>query len=71
MILTLVKTKGTAGFIGKRQRANVATSRQKEALFIVGKASFWFSRVADSKIWMHDILRSMYQKMPGFIAEGV
>ena len=33
MILSLVKTKGSPGFIGKRQRTNVATSRQKEALY--------------------------------------
>lgn len=33
MILSLVKTKGTPGFIGNKQRTNVATSRQKEALY--------------------------------------
>ncbi|KAL8833445.1 MAG: hypothetical protein Q9176_007975 [Flavoplaca citrina] len=37
MILSLVKTDGLPGFIGKKQRANVATSRQKEALYFVGK----------------------------------
>ncbi|KAL8865717.1 MAG: hypothetical protein Q9174_006737, partial [Haloplaca sp. 1 TL-2023] len=34
MILSLVKTEGTPAFIGRRPRANVATSRQKEALYI-------------------------------------
>lgn len=33
-----------AGFMGKRSRACVGTSRQKEAIYIVGNAKFWLER---------------------------
>ncbi|KAL8878384.1 MAG: hypothetical protein Q9198_003794 [Flavoplaca austrocitrina] len=49
------------GFMGKKQRANVATSRQQEALYLVGKADFWLSQPPkkSSKKWMHAIIKFM------------
>ncbi|KAI4230601.1 MAG: hypothetical protein LQ349_006162 [Xanthoria aureola] len=51
-------------FMGQKSRANVGTSRQQEALYIVGKQSFWWKRpmVAGhqfSRIYMHRILSFM------------
>ncbi|KAL9023710.1 MAG: hypothetical protein Q9180_008132, partial [Flavoplaca navasiana] len=69
MILSLVKTDGFPGFLGKKQRANVATSRQKEALYFVGKEAFWFAKIATSAKWMHAILKYM-NATAGFIVRG-
>ena len=53
-----------ATFMGDRARANVATSRQQEALYFVGQANFWFQNMAWKKrsLVMHDILRFMQNK---------
>ncbi|KAL9031628.1 MAG: hypothetical protein Q9180_006790 [Flavoplaca navasiana] len=53
-----------ATFMGDRARANVATSRQQEALYFVGQADFWFQSMAWKKrsLVMHDILRFMQNK---------
>jgi len=44
VILTLVKTAGGRGFVGERRRANVITTRGKEANYYVGNWSFWASK---------------------------
>ncbi|KAL8894085.1 MAG: hypothetical protein Q9192_004631 [Flavoplaca navasiana] len=59
--LGLVTTHGLPHFMGDGPRANVATSRQQEALYIVGKRDFWFRQLTFSKrkLVMHDILAFM------------
>ncbi|KAL9024058.1 MAG: hypothetical protein Q9180_008012, partial [Flavoplaca navasiana] len=54
-------------FMGQRSRANVGTSRQQEALYVVGKESFWRKRpmIAGrqfNRIHMHRILSFMAQR---------
>ena len=41
LIISLVSSRGEPSFMGNKNRANVATSREKEALFFVGNWSFW------------------------------
>lgn len=43
VILSLVKTNGDLGFIGQMSRANVACSRHRSALYLVGNWDFWIS----------------------------
>ncbi|KAL8670611.1 MAG: hypothetical protein Q9168_004860 [Polycauliona sp. 1 TL-2023] len=76
VLLSLVNTEGRVKFMGEKERANVATSRQQEALYIVGKVDFWFGKAPDkaSKKWMHAILASMrdnaiINKRPAFIVD--
>lgn len=44
--------------MGDGPRANVATSRQQEALYIVGKQDYWFRQLTFSKrkLVIHEIL---------------
>ncbi|KAL9635328.1 MAG: hypothetical protein Q9204_002665 [Flavoplaca sp. TL-2023a] len=54
-------------FMGQRSRANVGTSRQQEALYIVGRKSFWWKRpmIAGrpfNRIHMHRILSFMARR---------
>ena len=44
LIISLVCTRGKTGFMGNRNRANVATSRHREALFFVGRKDFWSAK---------------------------
>ncbi|KAL8861845.1 MAG: hypothetical protein Q9178_001714 [Gyalolechia marmorata] len=60
VILSLVTTTNNPGFLGGKNRSNVATSRQSEALYFVGKHEYWkeppeFSR----KKYMHQIIKHM------------
>ncbi|KAL8649232.1 MAG: hypothetical protein Q9226_005664 [Calogaya cf. arnoldii] len=59
--LGLVTTHGLPHFMGDGPRANVATSRQQEALYIVGKRDYWFRQLTFNKrkLVMHDILAFM------------
>ena len=41
VIISLVKTEGRSGFIGRLERANVAVTRCKEARYFVGNWDFW------------------------------
>ena len=41
LIISLVSSQGSATFMNNKSRANVATSRQQEALFFVGHWKFW------------------------------
>lgn len=60
VIMSLVNTRGHPGFMGQRSRANVGTSRQKEAIFFVGQQAFWFKKPATGgSQYMHQILRDM------------
>ena len=61
VIMSLVNTRGQPGFMGQRSRANVGTSRQKEAMFFVGQQAFWFNRAASGgSRYMHQILQHMH-----------
>ena len=61
VIMSLVNSTGLPGFMGQRSRANVGTSRQKEAIFFVGQQAFWFNRPASGGFrYMHQILRDMH-----------
>ncbi|KAL9632136.1 MAG: hypothetical protein Q9164_005508 [Protoblastenia rupestris] len=44
VIFSLVKTMGTRGFVNEKRRANVATSRAREAQYYVGSWPFWTSQ---------------------------
>lgn len=41
LVISLVSTTGEPSFMGQKSRSNVATSREQEALFFVGKWAFW------------------------------
>ncbi|KAL8872584.1 MAG: hypothetical protein Q9174_001803, partial [Haloplaca sp. 1 TL-2023] len=49
------RAKANAVFLGDRSRANVATSRQEEALFFVGDLNYW-STASVRAPWMHKII---------------
>ena len=61
VIISLVRSKGGAGFMGEKGRANVATSRAREALYFVGNWHFWSSMAAgDRKIWAKKVVERHY-----------
>ena len=75
VIVSLVTTKDQPGFMGSLQRANIATSRLKEALYFVGKATYWFTRQSGGFKYLHNILkhingRSSAWGRPVFIERG-
>lgn len=76
VIVSLVTTRGQAGFMGSRYRANVGTSRQTEGLYFVGKKDYWFTRGGGVGFkYMHSILshinkRSSAWSRPSFIQSG-
>ena len=76
VIISLVTTRGQPGFMGTLNRANVATSRQKEALYFVGNAAYWFTRQDGGSKIMHNILkhingRSSAWNRSAFIQKGL
>lgn len=68
VIVSLVKTEGSPGFLGNKFRANVITTRAKEARYLVGKWAFWFRGTNPRSNYetMHDLIRWMYnsQQVP-------
>lgn len=61
LIISLVKTSGSPGFIGESERANVACSRAMEAMYFFGAWDFW-SKDPDqgqSRLYMHWLLQDM------------
>ncbi|KAL8763536.1 MAG: hypothetical protein Q9184_000662 [Pyrenodesmia sp. 2 TL-2023] len=52
-----------ADFMGDLSRANVGTSRQQEALYIIGQHSYWFSDIKYKKVStvLHQILKHMQE----------
>ncbi|KAI4148103.1 MAG: hypothetical protein LQ341_001668 [Variospora aurantia] len=65
VILSLVTTDGLPKFMRDSHRANVATSRQQEALYLVGKHQYW-SEIQKVKGWfranktaIHNIVADM------------
>ena len=57
IFVSLVTTRNLAGFMGTLFRACVGTSRQIEALYFVGQADYWFSRLEGGFKTMHNILK--------------
>ncbi|KAM0803554.1 P-loop containing nucleoside triphosphate hydrolase protein [Usnea florida] len=57
IFVSLVTTRNQAGFMGTRYRACVGTSRQIEALYFVGNADYWFTRIEGGFKYMHNILK--------------
>lgn len=60
VILSTVKTQGDPGFIGTLNRANVACSRHKLAIFLVGKFSFWQTHKDTANKYMGELVRRMF-----------
>ncbi|KAL8716846.1 MAG: hypothetical protein Q9225_005861 [Loekoesia sp. 1 TL-2023] len=61
VILSLVTTRGMPAFMGDRPRANVGTSRQREAVYFVGQFKFWSNVPVYKKraTVMHSIMKHM------------
>lgn len=76
LIISLVSTRGLAGFMNQPERACVMTSRQGEALFCVGNGDYWFKRKHDGFNMLHKILVHMRNaceeaKRPSFIVRSL
>lgn len=59
VILSPVKTQGDPGFIGTRNRANVACSGHKSTLYLVGKWQFWNATHSSGNKYMDLLLHRM------------
>ena len=57
VFVSLVTTRNMDGCMGTRYRACVGTSRQTEALYFVGNADYWFTRIEGAFKYMHNILK--------------
>ena len=57
VFVSLVTTRNQDGCMGTRYRACVGTSRQMEALYFVGNADYWFTRIDGGFKYMHNILK--------------
>ena len=76
VIISLVKTGGSHGFMSQPERANVAVTRPKEAIYFVGNWAFWRQRPKDSGfVMMHSLLQHMWYNYDGrkedFVVKGV
>ena len=63
VFVNLVTTRNQAGFMSTRYRACVGTSRQMEALYFVGNADYWFTRIEAGFKYMHDILKKILDRL--------
>ena len=57
VFVSLVTTRNQDACMGTRHRACVGTSRQMEALYFVGNADYWFTRIEGGFKYMHNILK--------------
>ncbi|KAI9870723.1 MAG: DNA-binding protein SMUBP-2, partial [Pleopsidium flavum] len=68
VILNTVRTSG-GGFMANENRANVCTSRAREAIYVVGK---WqsFGKELSSFSFLRAVVQSMRQRLPGFVIQA-
>ena len=69
LILCCVRSHGSMGFMQQRSRANVATSRQREAMFIIGRWYFITGMTkSEKKNWMGALLLGLKESVGnGFV----
>ena len=70
VILCCVRTYGNIGFLNAQRRANVATSRQREAFFVIGKYAF-IPQGADAqqRNWLGYLFKMLETSVgPAFVA---
>ncbi|MCJ1362529.1 Regulator of nonsense transcripts 1-like protein [Acarospora aff. strigata] len=68
VILNTVRTSGVS-FMANRNRANLCTSRAREAFYLVGK---WqaFEKEGSSFSFLRAVVQSMKQRLPGFVVQA-
>lgn len=62
VMLTLVRTANSRGFLGNKERANVCTTRAREAMYYFGKWAHWGSPNRSGLIWLDNIIQRERQK---------
>ncbi|KAL8838750.1 MAG: hypothetical protein Q9170_001999 [Blastenia crenularia] len=56
VLVCLVKTQGSRGFVGEKRRANVVCTRAKYAMYFIGNWDFWTSENKSDLVWLDKIL---------------
>ncbi|MCJ1263053.1 hypothetical protein MMC22_002923 [Lobaria immixta] len=72
VILSLVQTSGDPGFIGSLERVNVACSRQRHALYLIGKWEFWKATHKTGIKYMGRLVqRMLFRRGEAFVVQCV
>lgn len=70
VILCLVKTSGDPGFIGSLEWANVACSRHRSALYLIGKWEFWKATHKTGNKYMGRLVqRILFRRGEAFVVQ--
>lgn len=76
VLVSLVKSQGSRGFLGGKQRANVVTTRAREAMYYFGNWGFWGNSKAGGLHYLDDILwrskntSGKTRERPEFVIDG-